>query len=541
MVRSQSFVFTLLAWAACAAAFQQAAAETVLLDFTQAGCGPCAEMEPVLQQLATEGVRIRRVDVQRQPDAARDYRVDSTPTYIVIIDGREWARVAGRTSHAVMVEMLEKAALLARSHAPRAQGPRGATVTPVALGDSSQPAASDAQTLASSSPQEGRVVPIQDPFAIRTPPESAAPAAATARGAASPAPAVDVAHLIAATVRLSVTDPKGKSTGTGVIVDSRNGMALVLTCGHIFRESKGAGPIEISMFAAGPNGAELRGAVAGELYTYDLDRDLALVRFRTESPVTVTPIAPAGTQLEPGAPVTSVGCSHGENPTAWASRITRINRYQGHPNVEAGRAPVEGRSGGGLFNAQGQVIGVCFASDPASDEGLYASLASIHAKLDELQLATVYQSPSVNVAGAQAPPANQLAVATPDPAPRPEPEAIAVRGQSPTPAASLALASALPTSGSATAVGPQGASAAAGTTPDPATAFAGLTPQEQATLEEIARRSGGSEVICIISPRSPNGRSDVIKLSGVSPAFIRALAASAETASLASGQRGSVR
>ena len=81
--------------------------------------------------------------------------------------------------------------------------------------------------------------------------------------------------------------------------------------------------------------------------------------------------------LEPGDPVTSVGCNHGENPTPWATQITAINRYQGHPNVEAARAPVEGRSGGGLFNAQGQVIGICYAAEPKGDEGLYASLSSI--------------------------------------------------------------------------------------------------------------------------------------------------------------------
>ena len=70
-----------------------------------------------------------------------------------------------------------------------------------------------------------------------------------------------------------------------------------------------------------------------------------------------------------------------------------MNRYQGHANVEAARAPEEGRSGGGLFNANGQLIGVCYAADPQGNEGLYASLDSIYQKLDALQLTATLQTP----------------------------------------------------------------------------------------------------------------------------------------------------
>src|SRR5690606_33556676 len=130
-----------------------------------------------------------------------------------------------------------------------------------------------------------------------------------------------------------------------------------------------------------------------QLIDYDLDRDLALLCFQTTSPVAVTPIAPRGTQLLVDAPVTSVGCGHGADPTPWQSPITAVNRYQGHPNVETAGAPEEGRSGGGLFNAAGQLIGVCYAADKEGNEGLYASLDSIYPKLDALQLTAVLQTP----------------------------------------------------------------------------------------------------------------------------------------------------
>jgi thiol-disulfide isomerase/thioredoxin len=504
-----------LALFACAAlvalAGRRAAAETVLVDFTQDSCPPCVEMEPVLRQLEAGGLAIQRVDVRRDPRTAQQFRVTVTPTYVVLVDGREWARVTGLTQLRVMQEMVVKAEQLARNDKARSPVAAVGFDHAAAAGESSAPV----MTL-ENGPQDGRVVPIRDPFASMPRPNTSANSpgagALDAPGAehATAASGVDPARLIEATVRLSITDPTGKSTGTGSIVDARNGMALVLTCGHLFRESNGQGAIEISLFTAGPNGAEVRGTVEGELFHCDLERDLALVRFRTESPVTVTPIAPPGTLLLPNATVTSVGCNHGDNPTAWSSTIKTVDRYTGHPNVEAAGAPVEGRSGGGLFNAQGQLIGVCYAADPQGNEGLYASFHSVHQKLDELQLQMVYESPSTSgprvTPAAQ--PATQLAAAeTPEPA--------AIRGQEPTPAPSSALANAAGASSAATS-----AAALAGS----------LTAEEQATLEEIARRSGGGEVICIIQPRSPDGRSDVIKLSGVSPAFVKALAASATQA-----------
>ena len=107
----------------------------------------------------------------------------------------------------------------------------------------------------------------------------------------------------------------------------------------------------------------------------------------------MTPLAPRGSALAVEAPVTSVGCGHGANPTPWETHITAVNRYQGHANVEAARAPEEGRSGGGLFNAAGQLIGVCFAADPQGNEGLYASIDSIYQKLDALNLSDTLQTP----------------------------------------------------------------------------------------------------------------------------------------------------
>jgi thiol-disulfide isomerase/thioredoxin len=513
---SRSLLFSLISFLACGVAVSapQAAAETVLLDFTSPSCGPCVQMEPTLRQMESQGVHVQRVDVSRDPQLAKQYRIDVTPTYVVLIEGREWARVTGVTPLPTMMEMMRKSGELAVRHAPQGFGSR----SDIDFGLAASEADMD---KAAAGPEEGRVVPITNPFASGPRPETSSFSA----NVGQPESAAGVDHLIAATVRLSVADPNGKSTGTGAIVAARDGMALVLTCGHIFRESQGRGAVDISIFRSTPGGAELRGNVAGECLAFDLKRDLALVRFKTASPVDVTPIAPPGVQLQPGAPVVSIGCNHGENPTARASHITTINRFQGFPNVEAAGAPVEGRSGGPLYNAAGQVIGVCYAANTQDDEGLYASIASIHAKLDELKLTSVY-APGVGGSGMDATP-TQLASAPP-----PEPQ-VSVRGQEPTAEAPSALSSAFPTATADASHTPTVAvvpGPPVGASPAPAAA-ASLPAAEQAAIEEIAKRSDGAEVICIIRPRDSNGRSDVIKLNGVSPGFVRTLTAASQTAS----------
>ena len=70
------------------------------------------------------------------------------------------------------------------------------------------------------------------------------PTAAAPRGNAAQQQALE------ATVRLRVVDATGVSHGTGTIIDVHGDEALVLTCGHIFRESQGRGEIFVELFVA---------------------------------------------------------------------------------------------------------------------------------------------------------------------------------------------------------------------------------------------------------------------------------------------------
>ena len=190
-----------------------------------------------------------------------------------------------------------------------------------------------------------------------------------------------------ASVRLRVDDAKGHSFGTGTIVDVHGQDALILTCGHIFRDSKGQGRITVELFAPGAEKS-----LAGELIRYDLDRDVALVGIKTRSRLAPIRIAGPSYAVRQGQPVFSIGCNHGDDPTVMRGRINAVNKYLGPDNLTASGRPVDGRSGGGLFSADGYLVGVCNAADPQSEEGLYAAYRSIHDELDQSGLSFVYQS-----------------------------------------------------------------------------------------------------------------------------------------------------
>jgi hypothetical protein len=306
--------------------------------------------------------------------------------------------------------------------------------------------------------------------------------------ASSGAFAVSDAALLAASVRLRIEDPDGRSCGSGTIIHSRNGEALVLTCGHIFRDSKGKGRITVELFGAGSTEPQ---QVEGRLISYNLDQDVGLVAIRTPGPVAVARLAPPDYQITRNMPVASVGCNNGDSPSVQHSQIAEINKYQGPSNIEVTGQPVEGRSGGGLFSSDGYVIGVCNCADPKDREGIFAPLSLICAELDRIDFAFVYKSPS-----------GSLETTAPSVSPVSSPMPGAISGST-----DLAALGAPSSAGSATA----------------------LPAHERAFIEEIRRyEKEGADIVCIVHPRGkPNAKSEVLMLDHASPGCVQQLSADA--------------
>ncbi len=525
MPRTQLAIWTalcigLLSLASPAKGQSEGNRDLVLLDFFSESCGPCRSMEGTVGQLMAAGYPIRKVNINQSRELARQFQVTVVPAFVLVDGGREVGRLEGAQNAADLQSLFAKArpssADARASQSPRSAASAATSWTSVAAGPGgSSSSGSQSSTSTMPAPVGSPFIPSGNPFAGS---KGASPSAAMSTSAAgSPSQALSSAACLAASVRLTVEDATGFSYGSGTLIDSRSGEALILTCGHIFRESKGKGKITVDLFGANPQ-SKLPGQVIG----YDLKRDIGLVSIRPRGLVATAPVAPSGHQARVGDRVVSVGCDNGADPTPRESRVTRLNKFLGPANVEVAGQPTQGRSGGGLFSANGYVIGVCNAADPADNEGMYAATPVIHEQLDQMGLAAIYRRPSANPAslatsGAAGTAGGGAANASgPSMPARMPPSALSAWAGAP---------------GAAMAMNMANAAVAGLADSDLASrAAAPLTPQEQATLGALAQKGQNAEVICIVRPlNDPQAKSEVIILDRATPAFLRQLSAERST------------
>ncbi|WP_370325881.1 thioredoxin [Euzebya sp.] len=78
----------------------------VLIDFWAEWCGPCRMVAPVIDEIATEqsdNLKVVKLNVDENPDTARQYRVMSIPTMLVVSDGVEKKRIVGAKGKAALL------------------------------------------------------------------------------------------------------------------------------------------------------------------------------------------------------------------------------------------------------------------------------------------------------------------------------------------------------------------------------------------------------------------------------------------------------
>lgn len=327
---------TLLLWTVLCATVP----DPVLLQFSSENCPPCRSMQPIVQQLSAEGMPIQQIDVNQDPATTARFQVRETPTFIVFAGGKEVARHRGATDAQTLRKLMM------------------GTVEPEGKD------ASDDHDLMPEQPgsEPGKLTVA--PVLIKDP----------------------VQQAKEATVRLKVEDPKGISYGTGTIVDTCEGEALVVTCAHIFRASQGKGTISVEIYTgSGPK------TVEGELIVHDMQKDVAFISMQPGMKVTAMQIAPAGYEVELSQQVFSLGCDKGAKPSVRDAQITAIDRYQRPNHFCVSFEPSDGRSGGGLFSLkEGYLIGICNAAIPSDREGLFAGLKSVQSELDEIGHGQIY-------------------------------------------------------------------------------------------------------------------------------------------------------
>jgi thioredoxin 1 len=81
-----------------------------LVDFSAEWCGPCKMMAPILKDLKSqlgEQVRIIKIDVDKNPQAAAAYQIQSVPTLMVFQKGEIKWRESGVVPTAMLAKVIQ--------------------------------------------------------------------------------------------------------------------------------------------------------------------------------------------------------------------------------------------------------------------------------------------------------------------------------------------------------------------------------------------------------------------------------------------------
>ena len=349
----------------------EAPGDPVLLDFQATWCGPCRQMAPVVDKLIERGYPVKKVDVDRSPDLSERYKVRAVPTFIVVdARGKELARTQGVVEPADLARFYNKAKLKAAESSP----------------------VEEAQERAS----------VEDPSTD----EGQAPGPAAL---VNPRPWETV-------VRIKMHFPDGMwGFGSGTIIYSSSEESIILTCAHIFRVKDRDTPspknfrVPISVDLFGGQLVQQKPAtlacsekdIPGEAIDYDFTHDVGLIRIRPGRRLPASRVVPTTWQPKKGMSMTTVGCSHGQDATAWSTTIldarvgmSNTSTQKSFATIKCAYQPKEGRSGGGLYTSDGYVAGVCDFADPNEKVGLYAVPDAIHKLLDRNQLMALYKAPT---------------------------------------------------------------------------------------------------------------------------------------------------
>lgn len=80
--------------------------QPVLVDFYADWCGPCRMLTPTLERLSQK-YNIAKVDVQAEPDLAKQFQISSIPALILFKKGQVINSMVGLQTESALVAMFE--------------------------------------------------------------------------------------------------------------------------------------------------------------------------------------------------------------------------------------------------------------------------------------------------------------------------------------------------------------------------------------------------------------------------------------------------
>jgi thiol-disulfide isomerase/thioredoxin len=353
-----------------------------VLEFSGKSCPPCQQMAPIISRLEREGLPIRKVDVEEERSLAEQYQVESIPTFILIVNDQEVERMSGAQAESRIRQMLAKVPAQPRNN------PNDRLA--VKLGDSAP--LPRPEVLVPSEPRPPQktydshlVENDESPKGLWPFPKKPKPLVSSTVRGNDPAhmPGVDNVATASdtpmdASVRLRVMTGNKLVRGSGTIIESQAGRTTILTCSHISRGATDDTKVEVDIFCNGQTTTYV-----GTLVGSDPIADIGLITIPTGESFPASPLASASLIPAIGTKVVSIGCGGGEVPSREQLRVTDVNRYKGPDTLVCTGIPVQGRSGGGLFDESGALVGVCFAADETGKSGVYCGVKPITELLEK--------------------------------------------------------------------------------------------------------------------------------------------------------------
>jgi len=87
------------------------AAPLAMVDFWAAWCGPCKMLAPVVEQIGEQydgKALVAKVNIDEEPELARQFGIMSIPTVVFLKNGREFDRKVGVMPAKAFTDVLDK-------------------------------------------------------------------------------------------------------------------------------------------------------------------------------------------------------------------------------------------------------------------------------------------------------------------------------------------------------------------------------------------------------------------------------------------------
>ena len=75
-----------------------------ILYFSAPWCGPCKMFGPTMDRVASQGINVKKINIDYAADAITKYGVRSVPTVILVENGQEVSRFVGAKSEQQVID-----------------------------------------------------------------------------------------------------------------------------------------------------------------------------------------------------------------------------------------------------------------------------------------------------------------------------------------------------------------------------------------------------------------------------------------------------